>query len=225
MDESGSLGFSGLGSLAGRRTSSIPWSDPRSVQSGAPGSVVDNGFLSDVGGYEPNYPAPGPREYRQYRVKKIPPPDLGDRQKLIPETGDEYSRYIEHGSSRIRGTDELKSRDPVQNKYEQITPIDPNSSSNNWATEAPRKGFDMSDLSTYQIRDSDRLQSELFDRFVLKDKANLYGGADQSLGKLITARLGPPVTSFEDIRAYARGAIRGSSHVSVRSMEEDRINY
>jgi hypothetical protein len=146
-------------------------------------------------------------------------------EKLVPETASEYSEYIRHGSSRIRGTDELKSRDPVSNYTQQITPIDPVAPSDNWATEAPRKGFDMSDLSTYQIRDSDRLSAEQFDRFILRDKASLFGGPDKNLGRLINARIGPPISSFSEIKKYARGGVRGPAHTSVRKMEEDRVNY
>lgn len=148
-----------------------------------------------------------------------------ESEKLVPETADEYARYIENGSSRIRGMNELQSRNPVENYYEQITPIDPVTPSTNWATEPPRKGFDMSDMNTYQIRDTDRLQAALFDRFILRDKAQLFTEKDKSLGRLIDARLGPPINSFQDIKRYARGGVRGPAHTSVRQMEEDRVNY
>lgn len=144
----------------------------------------------------------------------------------VPVDATEYSKYLETQSSRIPNTDELKSRNPVMDYYAQINPIDPVTPSENWATARPRKGFDMSHMNTYQVRDGDILQAALFDRFVLKDDTSLFPDrldTDMSLGKMIVNRLGQPVRSFKDIKKYGRGTLQGRSYSSIKKVEEDKI--
>jgi len=67
----------------------------------------------------------------------------------------------------------LNTRAPSSVYYAQINPIDPVTPSQNWATNPNRRGFNMDDLSTYIIREPDKLQAALFDRFILKDDTSI----------------------------------------------------
>jgi hypothetical protein len=146
----------------------------------------------------------------------------------IPSNSEAYARSVGTKppvNSSIPNKDQLESRNPVENYFDQTNPIDPVSSSHNWATEEPRRGFNMDDLNTYIIRDTDRLQAGIFDRFVLKeDTAQFPARIDQdiTLGKMIHDRLGPPRKSFADIKKYARSTLSGKSYSNVKRMHEDQ---
>ena len=146
----------------------------------------------------------------------------------VPMNANEYSDYLEHDTARLPNMEELQSREPIMDYYDQINPIDPRTSSDNWATKQPRKGFDMSDLNTYQVRDSDRLQAALFDRFILKDYAHQFPDRlkrDETLGKLINKKVGSPIHSFADIKRYGRHTLNGNTYTSVGAMEQNKIPY
>ena len=131
---------------------------------------------------------------------------------VAPSNAPEYARWQETETTHIPATEDLKSRTFVQNYYDQINPIDPVTPSENWATKPSRRGFNMSDLDTYIIRDADRLQSSLFDRFILKRHAGGFPARleqNETLGKLIEDKVGPPDPTFMDIKLKARGYFNG----------------
>lgn len=109
-------------------------------------------------------------------------------------------------------TNQLQSRQIYQQHIQQITPVDPSSSSTNWAThEAHRtRGFNQDDLKTYTIRNTDKLQASMFDRFVLKEDVNLFPKR-KSLGKLIANRYGRPKDTAFHLKQGFRHIIDGQT--------------
>lgn len=139
---------------------------------------------------------------------------MEDPYHKVPTNADEYADSLPKSSTHLPNVDVANTRSAVAHYYSQINPIDPVTPSNNWATEKPRKGFNMDHLNTYIIRPSDRLQAAMFDRFILKEDAGLFPGReenDMTLGRLISKKIGKPIEGkFSRKRYDINGPLRDS---------------
>jgi len=83
----------------------------------------------------------------------------------------------------------------------------------------------MDDISTFITRPTDKLESALFDRFILENYKTLFERRKQpsNLGELIATKLGAPDTDKEPMatkKSMARSLLDGHNYGSNKKMNE-----
>ena len=146
--------------------------------------------------------------------------------EYVPTNSEDYAKNVGYKGvtePMIDDKNEMSSHDPIENKFMQINPIDPVTPSRNWATAPPRRGFNMDDLNTYIVREEDKKQAGLFDRWILFDFDSLYPDREykkDTLGAMMEERVGAPFKgNFSRIKMAARDKIRTGERTIMSTAE------
>lgn len=148
-----------------------------------------------------------------------------NREKFIHSAG-EYAEYLaQQQKLHPISVTTVKPSTIIQRRPDVTRPRTASRNAS-WSTEWPSKGFDETQIRSYTVRRSDRLQASLFDRFVF-GKGNCHEFGAESSSKGVAQRIIHSTKPFDSnsLKQRYQSYVDGGASVDPMKMETNRWRH